>query len=136
MRLGDLEFPIDDYDSLPSRDLVDFRDFLRNGLASPFWSAYREIVEGNARGYERQLLHPAQAPGLDSSFGMTFVQGQLDAARRLIEVMDRLLDDVSMIIPIKQAQEAKEQDDERRRQQPQRTEPEPGPGPIDSRSSP
>ena len=102
MKLGDLTFPIDDWNQLSYPDLLDLKGFLEAGLASPFWLAYREIVEGNLKGFERQVLYPAGV-GLDSSFEVERSRGMLLATKVLSESMQTLLDDVMAEISDRQA---------------------------------
>lgn len=102
MNLGDLTFPIDDWNQLSYPDLLDLKGFLEAGLASPFWLAYREIVEGNLKGFERQVLFPAGV-GLDSSFEVERSRGMLLATKVLSESMQTLLDDVTAEISDRQA---------------------------------
>lgn len=105
MKLGDLTFPIDSWDELPYRDLIDLKDFLEKGLASPFWSAYREIVSGNAKGYEKAILFPSSDASLDGAFEAERTRGKLLATALLLSSPERLLEDVKAQIAHLQAQE-------------------------------
>lgn len=105
MKLGTLDFPIDDYASLPYRDLIDLRDVLKSGLASPFWTAYGEIVDGMCRNLEKGILAPLAQPSLDLAFSTEFLRGQLAATRTLGVTMATLLSEVQAQIDTLQAQQ-------------------------------
>lgn len=111
MKLGDLEFPIDDWDQLPYRALLDLKAFLEKGLASPFWSAYGEIILGNAKGFENAILFPSEQPSLDGAFSTERNRGKLQATAILLNAPATLLEQVQAQIEVLQAQEPQNEQD-------------------------
>ena len=123
MKLGDLDFHIDEWTSLSYRDLIDFKSFLETGLASQFWSAYVEIIEGNRRGFETAILNPASV-GLDQAFATERNRGSYLATKILSGAMETLLEEVQAEIATRQATENYNE----RREQQQPGEPRPADG--------